>query len=73
VKDISVPTALIFLALVNCNLHDLQFSQFFSAVLKKRHLDSTRLTQGREEVPISSAVYPYMHMCRVAAVAAAFL
>jgi hypothetical protein len=28
-------------------LHDVQFFlNFFAAVLKKRHLDSTRLTQG---------------------------
>jgi hypothetical protein len=46
-KNSSVPTALNFLALLHCDLHDVQIILIlFAAVLKKRHLDSIRLTQG---------------------------
>ena len=47
VENNSVPTALNFLALLHCNLHDVQFLIiFFAAVLKRRRLDLTLLTQG---------------------------
>jgi hypothetical protein len=66
----SVPTALNFLALLHCDMHDVHFNNiYFAAVLKRRSLDSARLIQGptlhhqtRESTYFQRNVSKYAHV-----------